>query len=482
MSSWNFEWLTIWYIVDSFFQVRTSKFLQESFLEFSWSCLRYIWSSIRANQHPPSVIWLLQQTVFTLTIEIASWGLLLKLNSLEAPWLIWVKSRSNSIFKWEQILLLLSLVILIRELNFVQLKLIKSSLVVSVHRFEFSIIICQHGLSLIPIKVVKSHEVGAWFINFVDVSSSLDGQLNSLVRMCAVDEKVLAFEGICNLPVIARESNLILAIDNNCVPRFKWFWHFSTINFRHDSYRILLWIFSRKSGFNLISWEHHQFIKAFERNFGINSVLKHWWRFSVLDFKGNLVWVCETSLFAWVCLVTDVEYSKWNVFLVTIARVDVWCVVKAGLRTRKILPLSILEMNLDLVISQTLKHFSCDNWRSERWWTGQALLLLGHQIEQLEFVVLVIPTSDSLINWKLTLFRLTCWNFAIATSFLIYLGLFHCELVLPTFGAADSWPSRLTTQLNLNFVILILLVEQSIKWWNTMKLHWLHPGKWIITC
>ena len=123
-------------------------------------------------------------------------------------------------------------------------------------------------------------------------------------------------------------------------------------------------ILSSKSNSYSISWENkHSLVHALETDFGIHNWVNHWF---VFDMNSNLVTEDEASLLVSLILVADVQVSVWdfilnlNIFTISSTLLDIFNMVKAGGGTSESSSFTILEVNLNFIISHTLKHLSSE--------------------------------------------------------------------------------------------------------------------------
>ena len=117
--SWDFKWCRISLYILSFYNVLSSKLLQESFIELTWSWLLSIWSTIRSNKHSFSCIWFsrsFQKASSSSALEFANWSSCWHENTLIAFWVWWVESMAYFIIKGEKVFVIpLFLAILVGE-------------------------------------------------------------------------------------------------------------------------------------------------------------------------------------------------------------------------------------------------------------------------------------------------------------------------------------------------------------------------------
>jgi hypothetical protein len=132
------------------------------------------------------------------------------------------------------------------------------------------------------------------------------------------------------------------------------------------------WLFfSSESNSNSVTWkDKHLLFHAFEHDFSIHFSSNHWF---ILDGDGDLITEYETSLLVSFILMADVQVGVRNLILnfdsisnSSSSLLDVLSMVEAGGGTSKGGSLSILEVNLDFVISHTLEHLTGQFEETER--------------------------------------------------------------------------------------------------------------------
>ena len=117
-----------------------------------------------------------------------------------------------------------------------------------------------------------------------------------------------------------------------------------------------------ESDSNSVSWEDkHLLGHALEMDLGIHDWINHW---LILNVDGNLVAKDEASLLVFLILVADIQVGEWDLILnlytltTSSSHLDVFSVIKASCGTSKSSSLSVLEVNLDFIISHTFHHLT----------------------------------------------------------------------------------------------------------------------------